>query len=283
MLDHGADIPGSRMSPPDPTDDQTQCEPKGEKVRIRSNSIITAAAVLAAAVVPALARADIHGFGDFTGFTINVADTQAAPSISIPTGTINLINGGGERRSIFSNAPQAVAGGFTATFTFKGSGGNPDGTCFVLQNAPAGATAVGFQDGYSGMTKSMAIALELDNVGNTNTGLYTNGNVGGTTSSSPVKLFSNDPINVTITYAGSILTEHLVDATTSETFDASYFINLQSVLGTSTPFAGFTASSNLGSNQSISNFELMTPEPATPAVLLIGLCTIGARRRRARR
>jgi hypothetical protein len=133
------------------------------------------------------------------------------------------------------------------------------------------------------MTKSMAIALELDTGANTNTALYTNGNTGGSTSSSPVKLLSNDPINVTITYAGSLLTEHLVDATTSEAFDATYFINLQSVLGTSTPFAGLTASSYSPANQSISSFEFRTPEPATSAIPLFGLVTMGTRRRRTRR
>jgi hypothetical protein len=252
-------------------------------VKIRPHSIITSAAVLTGSLVPTLARADIHGFGDFSGFTINIADTKAAPSVSIPTGTINLINGAGEVRSIFCNTRQSISTGFQTTFTFKGSGGNPDGTCFVLQNDPAGAGAVGFQDGYTGITKSMAIALELDNVGNTNTGLYTNGNIGGSTSSNPVKLFSNDPINVTITYVGNILSEHLVDAVTSDTYDASYFVNLQSVLGTSTPFAGFTASSNFGSNQSISSFEFITPEPAGSAILLFGLGSIGIRRQGARR
>jgi len=224
--------------------------------------------LLGVAVAAPLAHADIPGFQDFSNFTINNGDGGAAPTVSIPLGKINLINGGGEQRSIFDNTPQNITQ-FTASFTFQGQGGNPDGTCFVIQNNAAGASALGFQDGYSGMIKSAAVALELDNSGNTNTALYTSGNLGGATSSSPVALFTDDPINVSLAYNGSLLNETLVDSTTLASFNTSYVVNLPSVVGTTTAIVGFTASSNFGSSQSISNFQFTSvPEPAS--IVLFG-------------
>lgn len=247
-------------------------------MKIRSHSIGILVAAVTVLLVPALARCDINGFGDFSQFMINNGDGGASPSVSIATGTINLINGGGEVRSIFGKTPQPIANPFTVSFTFKGNGG--DGTFFVLQNNAAGASALGSQYGYAGMAKSVAVALVV----NSNTGLYTNGIIGGSISSSPVNSFSNDPINVTLTYNGGILNEQLVDTTTLASFNTSYLVNIPSDLGSSSAFAGFTAGSGSGYSQSISNFQFGTvPEPNSLGILLVGIGAIGTRRRRSTR
>jgi hypothetical protein len=238
-------------------------------------------------LVPAAARADINGFGSFANFTINNADGGSAPTVSVPSGSITLINGAAERRSIICNSPQTVSQ-FTASFTFQGEGGGPDGTCFVIENSPSGTGAVGFTDGYSGVTNSVAVALELDSNGNANnTGLYVDGNAGngdGGTSTNPVSPLSNDPINVLLSYNGSLLNETLVDATTQASFSTTYVVNVPSDVGGTSALVGFTSSSNFGSTQTISNFEFnptSVPEPATAGVALAGLIgCLGRRRRR---
>src|SRR3984957_1806065 len=244
---------------------------------------VTVPVILVLLSVAGISRASIVGFQDFSNFTINVGDSGASPTVTIASGigsSINLINSHAEDRSIFCDTPQSTSP-FTASFTFQGAGGNPDGTCFVIQNSSSGASALGFSDGYSGIGNSAAVALELDNVGDTNTGLYTNGNTGGSTSSSPISLFSNDPINVSLSYNGSVLSETLTDATTSATFSTSYLLNLPSVIGGSSAFVGFAASSNFGSSQTISNFQFNSvPEPASLGLLAAGAVGALLRRRR---
>lgn len=241
------------------------------------------AGVLGAAVLfLSPVRASIAGFGDFANFTINIGDTGASPAVTILPGdasSINIINGGGEHRSIFDNTPQPISS-FTASFTFQASGGNPDGTAFIIQGSSSGPNALGFGDGYGGITSSVAIPLELDNGGGTDTGLYTNGNTGGTTSSNPVAIFSNHPINVSLSYNGSLLSEMLTDSTTSATYSASYLVNIPSLVGGTTATVGFGSSSNFGSTQTISNFQFSAaPEPATWSVIAASGILVLCRRR----
>ena len=94
-------------------------------------------------LIPAVARADIIGFGDFSDFTINQDDSGAAPTIS--NGTIHLTGQASfESRSIFCNTRQDISQ-FTASFTYTPSGyaNDPAGACFVLQNSTAAASACG--------------------------------------------------------------------------------------------------------------------------------------------
>ena len=212
------------------------------------------AVAAAVAMFSTQGRADIVGFGNFSNFTINQLDTSSAPSVS--PGSIHLTygSGGSEQRSIFCNTPQNVSQ-FTASFTYKSANAASAeyaGACFVLQNASAGIHAIGNiagEFGYGGgnpnISNSAAIALELGpvlNQGNSTTGLYTNGTVSvGTQSISPVNLYSGDPINVTLSYDGSMLQETLLDTATSASFTTGYLTNLPSLVGGSTALVGFTA------------------------------------------
>ena len=181
---------------------------------------------------PALATADINGFGNFSNFTVNNADGGSSPTVSIPSDSINLINGYEQNRSIFCNTPQPVSK-FTASFTFTGIAG--DGACLVIQNSPAGTSAVGTYCGYSGVTKSIAIKLDNGN----DTGVYTNGTIfAGGTPTSPVNLFSGDPIDVNLSYNGSILSESLEDTTNGATFSTSYLEDIPTIVGSSSALVG---------------------------------------------
>jgi hypothetical protein len=262
--------------------------------------------VAAALLCAADARADILGFGDFSGFTVNQADALAGPTVS--PGIIKLTNGAaGESRSIFYNTPQGVAA-FTASFTYQAVGtptGHQFGATFVLQNSSAGAHAVvgNFLGdiatfGYAGDfnpfgTSSVAVSLEYASLSpsSSSTARYQNGGVGGGSSStSPVDLFSGDPILLTLTYNGSLLHEHLVDATTAASFDTSYLVNIPAIVGGPTAFVGFTA--NTGTNpgtvdEFFSDFQFVgVPEPSTAAMLAagtVGLAAAAIRRRSMRR
>jgi hypothetical protein len=231
-----------------------------------------------------IAHADISGFGNFSGFTVNQGDPQAVPSIA-PGSFVLTGTGPVERRSIFNNTPQSISQ-FTASFSYVGGyDGGTDGANFVIQNSPSGVHALGeslYFRGYGsgGITNSAALSLELYTA--TQSGLFTGGVEGsslpsGSPLTSPVNLHSGDLINVALTYDGSILHEQLLDTVTANTYSASFLANIPSLVGGSTALVGITASTNGGINQTFSNFQFTSvPEPS--CLLLIG--TLGLLRRR---
>ena len=199
-----------------------------------------------------------------------MSDQAALPTIS--SGAIELTNTGlDETRSIFDNTPQSISQ-FTASFTYRAVSGGPNfsffpGATFTLQNSPQGVHAInsasmGF--GYSGITQSVAVSLELNS--STASGLYTGGQVqagSGGSPTNPVDLLSGHPINVALSYNGSILSETLTDSTNANSFSTAYFINLPNVIGSSTALVGFTAYNGFSSDeQFFSNFQFAAvPEP----------------------
>ena len=238
------------------------------------------AIAVTAAMLSTQARADIVGFGDFSGFTINQTDTGSAPTIS--NGSILLTNQNAfENRSIFCNTRQSISQ-FTASFTYTPSGYAYDGAgaCFVLQDSTAAATACGsYNLASGGINSSVEISLEIKNGNPGWSGYYTNGNIGGgSPSTSPVNLYSGDPINVTLTYNGSILHENLLDTVTAASYDASYVTNLSSILGRSDAFVGITANSgdiNCRAAQNFSNFHFTSSVPEPSTFVLLGIGAIG--------
>jgi len=237
---------------------------------------------LFAAIPDRPAQADILGFGDFSNFTINHPDSGSAPS-PVSGGIELTTNSVDEFRSIFYDTPQSVSQ-FTASFTYQAIDGNAgnasQGATFVLLNATtygsSGPSTVGGGGGegtdiygYSGMSHSVGVSLELNTA--TATGMFTNGAVGGgSTPTAPVNLLSGDPINVTLTYNGTELQATLTDATTSQSYSATYLVNLPGSLG-STVYVGFGAMSgeNTYDQQNFTNFQYTTsvvPEPASAAL-----------------
>lgn len=88
---------------------------------------------------PGVLRANVMGFSDSSGFTVNVNDSGPAPTMS--GGTIQITNAAEEERSIFYNLPQNISS-FTASFTYQTNifDGYNSGLSFVLQNSSSGAS-----------------------------------------------------------------------------------------------------------------------------------------------
>ena len=260
---------------------------------VRTLSSLTA--VIAVCLGPALARAGISGFGDFSNFTVNKSTTDFSPSPTVSPGKIELTNNGtAENRSIFYNTPQSISS-FSASFTYQEVNGNSDtaqGATFVVQNTLQGVHAVGgglagfgYEALSGGDPHSAAVSPELTNP--TGTTLYTGGNImpGGANHTSPMNLLSGNPIHVSLNYNGTVLNETLLDTVTNAQTGFSYLIGLTHVIGGSTAFIGFTAETDFSPDQQyFSDFQFnAVPEPSTFALLATALTVSLARllRRRA--
>lgn len=252
------------------------------------NRLSQTIALLALLAWPTDVLADIPGFGNFSGFTVNQAD-GGSPATFTP-GAIRLTTGGFDQvRSIFHNTPQPISK-FNASFTYRAVNAFDSsvsiGAAFVLQNIPDGQQAIGTGGGglgYRGIADSAAVTVGLGNAAVSTTGFFTGGVVGGGGSSiSPVNLFSGNPIEVEVVYDGSILQTSFRDTVTSDFFQTASFANLPSIIGSPTAYVGFTASTGFGTgaDQHFSDFQFTAvPEPAS-VVLASVVAAIGVMARR---
>ncbi len=255
------------------------------------------------AVSPGPVIADTSGFNSLIGWTYNQASYDTGAPADLPdSNTIHLTNQGwNASRSIMYNTPQDFAE-FLVAFTYRSSNagiafGCDYGVTFVLHNDSTGPNALGSAGrglGYGSnsftsdsIMNSAAVSLQLQS---NSSGFYTNGMVGtGSPSVNPVNLASGNPINVTLSYNGSILSETLVDTITSATSTRNFIVgNLASVLGGSTTYIGFTGSTTTAgcsfasADQYISGFQYSAvPEPSS-LLMLAGFAPILRRRRQSR-
>jgi hypothetical protein len=170
---------------------------------------------------------------------------------------LELTDGGqGEASSAWFTTPVNVQS-FTTDFSFQLTNANADGMTFTIQNA--GITALGLSGGglgygssvcgsTSGIPTSVAIKFDLFQncqEGNNSTGLYLNGaspTVPSTTFGGGINLHSGDTFHVHMVYNGTTLTTTVTDTVNpSETFTASWAINIPGTVGSNTAFVGFTA------------------------------------------
>ena len=161
--------------------------------------------------------------------------------------------------------------GFVANFTYQdvgGTGAEADGATFILQNDPRGRTAIGGNGGGLGygsenagtpIVPGAALQINIYNGHVVGTNFVTNGTTDNYNPTGAVNVASGDPIKVTFSYDpnSTTLTETLLDTTTNATFTTQYTNqNLATILGTGTPYIGFTgAGGGVTSTQTISNFN----------------------------
>ena len=132
-----------------------------------------------------------------------------APTVSGNTLTLTYNGVGGIANTAWYATPVNPASGFTTSFTYTSTvGGNSsvaDGVCFILQNSPAGTTALGGGGGSFGyetsVTKSVGINLNLYTV--SQEGYAVNGSVSDANLPISNFLSSGDPINVAVNYSPS--------------------------------------------------------------------------------
>lgn len=248
----------------------------------RISCAVSVLAVAGCFISPACAA--IAGFGNFTNFTINQNDTGSPPT-EPASGSLELVTGQGEQRSIFYDTPQDVTQ-FTVSFNYQGAGIGGGGFAFVMENDSRGAGAVGVynpgseQCGFYEINKSVGITFDFDDNG---TGMYTNGfrSTGEADVDPPVSLITNDPMTVQLAYSGSTLTETLTDTVMSKTFSTTYLVStsIPTTVGSSSAIVGITADSGQGT-QTFSNFQFdVAPEPASLSFIASG-GILALRRRR---
>ncbi len=206
--------------------------------------------------------------GNGAGWQVNSSGIATAPF----TGDVLTLtdNNNSEARSAWYTIQQSIlAPGFTASFTYQASGNEQaDGVTFTVQNS--GTLALGAPGGglgYSGITPSAAVQINIYFANGVGTSYNTNGlAVGPYTSTSPVNPASGDPINVTLVYdpiAGT-LSESLQDANTpSQVYNTVYNVgDLSALLGGNNAYIGFTGGcGGLTSTQTISNFQFGASAP----------------------
>jgi hypothetical protein len=197
-------------------------------------------------------------------------------------------NAGFALGSAWYPAPVSVST-FTTNFTlqFGGAPGQTDaGMTFCLQNpslpvsspgaylavtggpnylgSPAAAFGYGpnttaISDGTSttgGILNSIAVSFAVQN---NSVGLYSGGIPpnGADTTVTGVTYTSGHLLACTLTYNGTTLSLTIMDTTTLGSFSHSWTVNIPSAVGSTTAFAGFTASNGFGyTNQFVTNWTM---------------------------
>ena len=192
--------------------------------------------------------------------------------------------GTNEAGSAFISTPINIQT-FTTDFGFQLSSASADGFTFAIQGV--GATALGpsggglgygpdTTGGPPGIANSVAVKFDIYSnagEGTDSTGMYTDGASPTIPAldmtSSGVSLLSGDVFNVHVTYDGTTLTMIITDAAnSSQSFTASWPINIPGTVGSNTAYVGFTGGTGgLTAIQEILDWTYVTtsqPTAATP-------------------
>jgi Legume lectin domain/Chitobiase/beta-hexosaminidase C-terminal domain len=178
--------------------------------------------------------------------------------------------GGNGMAFVIQNYPQTTTG---TNYNWK-LGNGPFGTV-VVSGGPWTLSGVSTNLGYAGILNSIGIIFDYSNGSGNLTGLYTNGAVPTGSSidmtSSGISLHSGHPLTVNLSYNGTTLVETVTDTVTSAHFTHNYTVNIPSIVGGSSAYAGFTASTGYsGANQTVTAWtysasQTQTQVPAVPA------------------
>jgi Legume lectin domain/Chitobiase/beta-hexosaminidase C-terminal domain/MBG domain (YGX type)/Right handed beta helix region len=233
-----------------------------QAIKVGTTTTLKAIAQANGSAVSATATADftiklsqinfIDGFSGAGNLQLNGKTTVIGSTLELTDGKTN------EASSAFFATPVSVAK-FSTSFTILQTSASGDGMMFVIQNAAAGAQALGPAGsslGYSyGATQPGAILNSLgvkfdiySNVGEgvNSTGLYLNGARPTTPAldmtASGVDLHRGHPMAAQLTYDGTTLKMTITDTVSAKSFSASWAVNISQAIGSSTAYVGFTAS-----------------------------------------
>jgi LysM repeat protein len=194
-------------------------------------------------------------------------------STDLDDSRLQLTNGGtGEAGSAWYYQPVNIQA-FTTEFSFQLSNPAGEGITFAVQgNSDTALGTAGAGLGYQGIANSIAIKFDLDNAageGPDSTGLYTLGasptvpaiNL----STTGIDLHSGDTMDVTLTYNGTILSMVISDLVTGAAYSTSWPVNIPSIVGGNTAYAGFTGGTGgLASSQKILTWVYTTVSNGLP-------------------
>jgi Bacterial lectin len=190
-----------------------------------------------------------QGFGVSSQLKLNGGATIAGNALLLTDGAQS------EGRSAFVTTTVPVHK-FTTNFRYQATDAVADGITFMLQNS--GPTAIGSNGSdlaSAGIAHSVAIKLDLwsNNIAST-TGIYTN----GASPTSPETILNNIDLHsshvfaVQITYQNATLALQIKDESTGATAQLSFSIDIESTIGNSNAYVGFTgATGALTAHQSI--------------------------------
>ena len=224
--------------------------------------------ILSWTYTPTGSSVNISSFSSSSGLTLNGSTT-------LVNGRLRLTNGGTNQASSAFNSSKVSVSSFSTQFTFQLTSANADGFAFVIQGvAPTALGGAGGYLGYAGIGSSLAIKFDLYNnagEGSDSTGLFVNGVNPFTPSvdlsSSGINLHSGDTFQVSLNYDGSTLTETITDTNTGATFSHAYTnVNIASLVGGSTAYAGFTAGT--GGSTAVQDILSWTYTPTASAAPL---------------
>lgn len=210
----------------------------------------------------------INGFNlNGSGWTLN-----GGPAVTNDVLTLTT-NANNQTRSAWFNTAQPTNASFTAVFDYtRGAGsGNPaDGFTFTLQNQALTALGGGGGGlGYSGITPSASLQINIYNPNGRGIAVRTNGAVAGGgnyTATAPVDIF-NGTVRFTVNYTAATNALNIVLTQGANTFTfPTQTVNLAGVLGANT-WVGFTGATG-GENaiQSVSNFTFNLAGAVNPPI-----------------
>jgi hypothetical protein len=210
-------------------------------------------------------------------FPVGFASTQGIMilngSTALNDSRLQLTNGqAGEAGSAWYYQPVNIQA-FTSEFSFQLSNPAGEGITFAIQgnnNTSLGTAGSGL--GYQGIANSIAIKFDLDNAageGPDSIGMYTNGASPTVPaidlSTTGIDLHSDDTMDVSVAYNGSILSMTIRDIVTGAAYSTSWPVNIPSIVGGNTAYVGFTGgTSELTSSQKIETWTYTTVSSALP-------------------
>ena len=219
-----------------------------------------------------------NGYAALTGGNIVLCDTSNAaeasnawfvPQVNVAsfntTFTLNITSASGSSQAggfsfILQNYPQTNTGtNYNLTL-----GAGLYGT-YVVSGGPwtlSGASVNYYNAGSTGIFNSVALVFDYTNGTQNEVGLYLNGVTPTGSSidmtSSGVSLHNGHPLTVNLAYSGTTLVLTITDTVTSSQFTHSFTsVNIPSILGASTGWAGFGAATGyFGANINVSNWTM---------------------------
>lgn len=277
----------------------------GTPISVSSNELIQAVAVEAGSTDSYVAQGNYQIQASSTPVINFPGGFASANGLIQPVGSAT-INGANIVLTDTKNQFEAAAAWYAApvniqtfntTFTLNPTAVSANGMAFVIQNYPQTTTGTNYNWtlgngpfgtdvvsggpwtlsgtstnlGYTGILNSIGVIFDYSNGSGDLTGLYTNGSVPTGSSidmtSSGVSLHSGHPLSVNLNYNGTTLVETVTDTVSSAHFTRSYTVNIPSIVGASTAYAGFTASTGYsGANSAVTAWTYSASQGQTQAL-----------------